>query len=455
MCKLFSIMRVEGLNLEVWRDEIPTAPTQEGSGFLDIFLQALGDFQGVDTPKRDGDDLPPYASYCIPCPLKQPLTDIPIGSLDATTESKSLNLETAHVFVQPKQGKQTYDEPIPIQPHENLVAHEEKDIWHHENASTTLPQEGSKGMALTKDLQIHVITPSVQSIPQGENTQQEHHGEDVFFQPSRKTSHISIPNPKHTAGSIKFVEEAFIDQKREQHSTVPPTTDFNLNTQTPSQVEKYVPIPQVSKIDTKASNKILQDEFSVKEHQTSSVPSGAGDKDISSMLLTPKDPQEKDMALSHPTKLWSSESAEEHEPKPNKHPDKPHADVQVHMRWEGTEDSVEKLQTVERTNRDYQPVDHKHVHIRLEDTEINIRVVRDSIKVGLETRNELAHNLSRETVKLAESLNTLGFRLETLQVNGHLVYSDAKGYERREDRNRQPNWSKPKNNREEPFQLSV
>ncbi len=38
---------------------------------------------------------------------------------------------------------------------------------------------------------------------------------------------------------------------------------------------------------------------------------------------------------------------------------------------------------------------------------------------------------------------------------GGITLREPKGYERREDRSKQPHWSKPKNNKEEPFRLLV
>ncbi len=111
---------------------------------------------------------------------------------------------------------------------------------------------------------------------------------------------------------------------------------------------------------------------------------------------------------------------------------------------------------VESRSKEYQMVEHKYVRVSLEETDISIRVVRDSIRVGVDLKSDLGYIFRGEINRLVESLNSIGFRLEALQINGTLLYSDSRPEDRREERNRQPQYQKVKaNNSHERFELSV
>ena len=110
--------------------------------------------------------------------------------------------------------------------------------------------------------------------------------------------------------------------------------------------------------------------------------------------------------------------------------------ISVNLQQNVMHEDTKDVQQVPQVNREFQKIEHKYVRVPLDDTEVSIRVVRDSIKVTLEVKTDIAQNLGREVNKLVESLNNIGFRLEALQVNGSLVYSESKYDDRREERNK-------------------
>ena len=110
--------------------------------------------------------------------------------------------------------------------------------------------------------------------------------------------------------------------------------------------------------------------------------------------------------------------------------------ISVNLQQNVMHEDTKDVQQVQQVNREFQKIEHKYVRVPLDDTEVSIRVVRDSIKVTLEVKTDIAQNLGREVNKLVESLNNIGFRLEALQVNGSLVYSESKYDDRREERNK-------------------
>ncbi len=114
------------------------------------------------------------------------------------------------------------------------------------------------------------------------------------------------------------------------------------------------------------------------------------------------------------------------------------------------------INQVEPRSKQYQMVEHKYVRVHLDETDINIRVVRDSIKVGVDLKSDIGYIFRGEINKLVESLNNIGFRLEALQVNGSLLYSDSRPEDRKEERNKHTQYQKGKsNNSQERFELSI
>ncbi|WP_448588488.1 hypothetical protein [Thermocrinis sp.] len=98
------------------------------------------------------------------------------------------------------------------------------------------------------------------------------------------------------------------------------------------------------------------------------------------------------------------------------------------------EENLKPTQEVKEVKQRYNAQEHKVFYIKLEDGDLKIRFVKDSLSVSLNLREDFRSPSPYESYKLMESLSQIGLRLEYFSINGkNLQWEFKQGHEGRKE----------------------